>query len=257
MQDTESITIYWAPSPFTKNDEQWTHIYQEPKSLSSILRSQKIDEPLKEISNAFACPASNDLYKNIFVFNHAFDTSFAISKEESSYIYENSNELNYPFYLENRTTLSLEVLRKPAFKNKINFVYNMGWLLFASEPVTARFSAPYVPPFSPMKNAILSSGEYNIGKWYRDFVLDYQVPVGDINFEFKENDPMFYLELFTNKKIEFKRYMLNETLFNLAKETSATPKRYGRFKTLAQRYSMAEKALVPQQILSEIKKNLL
>ena len=257
MKNEEHITIYWSPSPFTKNDEQWTHAYQEPQSLSSVLRSQKVEDTLKQTSSAFACPASNDLYKNIFVFNHAFDTSFKISNEESSYIYDHSDELNYPFFLENRSTLNLQVLRKPVFKDRINFVYNMGWLIFASEPVVARFTAPYLPPFSPMKNAILSSGEFNIGKWYRDFVLDYQVTVGNIDFEFKENDPMFYLELFTDKKIKFKRYMLTETLLNLAKETSATSSRYGKFKSLAHRYLMAEKSLVPQQVLSEIKKNLI
>jgi hypothetical protein len=254
--EEDYITVYWAPGAFHKDEEQWTHIYAQPQSLSSLLRSQRIDDPLKETSNALGCPASNDLYKNIFVFNHTFDTSFDISNEESSFIYDNSNNLNYPFYLENRTTLSLRILRNPVFKNKINMTYNMSWLLFASEPVTARFTAPYVPPFSPAENTILSSGEFDIGKWYRNFVLDYQIPVGNTRFEFKEGDPMFYVEFLTDKKIIFKRYLLTETLMNLSDESAASPSRYGRFKSLAQRYSMSENSLVPQQVLKEIRNNL-
>jgi hypothetical protein len=132
----------------------------------------------------------------------------------------------------------------------------MSWNFFASEPVTARFSAPFFPSAEPVKNSYLSIGEFDIGKWYRTFMLEYHVPITSTYFSIKQDQPLFFIEFFTNKKIKFKRYTMSSELANLALEAGQSPTRYGQRKSLFERYKMAHGAGVPKMVLREIQKNL-
>ena len=252
----DTITVYWAPAPYTRTDDQWSLFYQEPQSLRSVMVENK-DPNVQGKTQMLICPAGTDLQKNIFVFKNTFDNSFNISYEDSKKIYEHSvNDPQFPFFVKTDSSLPIKVERASTFKNCINIGYNLSWLFFASEPVIARFTPPYSPPHTPASGAFLASGQFDIGQWYRTFNLDYHVPIKDTVFSFKENDPLFYLEIFTNKKVIFKRYILTDYLSALGKEASIAPKLFGNFKPLAERYLAAKNALIPNQVLTEIKKNL-
>ena len=67
---------------------------------------------------------------------------------------------------------------------------------------------------------------------------------------------MFYVDFKTDKKIVIKRYKLTKELRNMADEFVHSRERYGKFKTLQQRYLVSRKAKMSDQILSEIKKNI-
>ena len=148
-------------------------------------------------------------------------------------------------------------MRKSSIKNHINIHYNMSWNFFASEPVVARFSAPFFPSASPVKNSYLSTGQFDIGRWYRTFMLEYHIPVDSVDFSIKENDPLLFVEFFTDKKIEFKRYSMSAKLSNLAIEAASSPVTYSKHKSLLERYKMAHGAKIPNIVLTEIRKNLI
>jgi hypothetical protein len=149
------------------------------------------------------------------------------------------------------------MVRKSSYKNYSNLIYEMRWLFFSEESVNVKFTAPYFPATSPTPGAFLSPGRYDIGQWYRQFMLDYHIPLNDSTFKIKENDDLFYMHVETDKKVVFKKYALSLRLQALNIESSMASKRYGAFKSLNERYLMAKKTNYLESIRTEIKKNLL
>lgn len=251
MKDTNTITVYWAPSHFAVDDSSWSLLYAEPISLSSFSRSLK--STYKD--GVHRCPAFNDGLNNTFLFKSNIDDTAEFSSGLLKGIHSNPNN-NYPMIFSTSSHVSVHSYRNSSFNDHVNVEYNMGWLLFADEPVVAKFTAPYFPAIAPAEGAMLATGEFDIGTWYRPYVLDYHIPVDTQRLVFKENDPLFYVEFKTDKKVILKRYLLTSTLKNLETEVSASHFRYGSFKNLTQRYAQFKRANLRSQILTEIKKNL-
>jgi hypothetical protein len=207
----------------------------------------------------YVCPAVKSSIKNVFVIKSNIDDDIDLPIDFLNRFYEESVNPNvsYPFVVPTNSSISVLVRRPPSFEGYLNLNYNMAWTFFADEPVTAKFTAPYFPPQSPAPGAMLATGEFDIGSWYRRFETDYHVPLNTTRLTFKQNDPLFYLELKTDKSIIFKRYTLSNRLRSLQEEMSNSSVRYGRFKSLEERYKQARYAKISQQVLTEIKNNVI
>ncbi len=245
-KDNDTITVYWSPSPFNTDETSWNFLYSSPISVLSDLNTIRD----KSSKNMFSCPAYTQSMKNVFVFKSTFsekielDETFFLPKEE------------YPYYHFGRSTVLLNEQRPSSLNKYVNVIYNMGWLFFADQPVEARFTAPYYPTMSPAEGVMLSTGQFNIGEWYRDYHLDYHIPFGTKELNFEENQSLFYLEVRTDKKVVFKRYNLTIELRKLADECATSSVIYGSNKPLLHRYNMFNKSLSPQRVLSYIKENI-
>jgi hypothetical protein len=251
MEGKDYITVYWAPSPYVTQEVSWTYIYPEPTNIFSELNKSRNKEAEKS-KGLFSCPSYVDAMKNVYVLKSAMDDTINVPEE----LFTNEPP-NYPFQYDSGSKLATTVIRQSSFDNHINISYNLGWLMFADEPLEVRFVAPYFPATSPADGVILSAGNMNIGKWYRDYRIDYHVPLGVEKLIIKDNQPLAYVEFKTDKKIILKRYQVTPTLRNIATELASTGFRYGFLKSLEHRYQKAKEALVPQQVLTEIKKNLI
>jgi hypothetical protein len=245
----DTITIYWAPAPFMPDNDSWAMLYRDPEPVFDKLK----------FNNAYrgkmiACPATKDTLRNVYSFNSAIDDEFKLPTELMRSIAhtDEDNEI-----LPSDSKLYIQKMRKSSIKNHANIHYNMSWNFFASEPVVARFTAPFFPTISPVKNSYLSTGQFDIGRWYRTFMLEYHIPVDAVDFSIKENDPLLFIEFLTDKKIEFKRYFMTPKLSNLAVEAANASRRYSKRKTLFERYKMAHGSKIPNIVLAEIRKNLI
>jgi hypothetical protein len=249
MGKKDTITVYWAPAPFLPKEDSWAMLYSEPQS---VLQDLYVSNTPKGIMTR--CPAVKDTLKNVFSFNSAIDDKFQLPTQtlESIAFTETANE-----YIPTDSKISVQKIRKSSRDNYINIFYNMGWYLFSSEPLKARFTAPYFPSASPVKGAFLASGEYDIGRWFRPFNLDYHIPLDSKYFSVKNEEPLFFVEFFTDKKIEFKKFNVSTELRSIAFESSNSPTRYGKNKSLIERYKMAHSAKIPQMVLGQIRKNLI
>jgi len=260
MKDTDTVTIYWSPANFNNQVQSWTMLYASPKSLASEIRAMRHPDAGSE--SIQGCPASKDALDKVYVINSAVDDSLELSKESMEMFYSMSNGeipkatgLHFPTP-DNPLSL-LNVPRHPSLDGYINLTYNLGWQFLADEPVVARFTAPYFPPVTPAPGVILSAGEFDIGSWFRPFNLDYHVPLGTTKLEFKQDDPLFYVEFFTEKKIILKRYITTPFLSSLMSETVGSTSLYGKFKSLPQRYKHAKSTRIIDQALKEIQNNLI
>lgn len=227
--------------------ESMAMLYRKPENVYTNLHREKIPGSLMS-----QCPAARNTLDNVFVFRSAIDDEFEIP----DYYFENEPDPAKSPRMNVKSIAGMYHERPSSFPDQIDVIYNLSWLFFSSEPVVARFTAPYFPAVSPMEGARMSPGEFNIGKWYRSWNLDYHIPKTTRKFSVKEDDPLFFLEIMTDKKVVFKRYMFNENLLALTKETSNSPNIYGRNKTLDYRYQHSEQSMMPEMVLSEIRKNV-
>jgi hypothetical protein len=248
MDKKDTITVYWAPSKFNTGEQSWNMLYKEPRHVLSSVHKKN-----KNKGEMIACPSMKDTFKNIYSFDSAIDDSFSLPAAFLKTIAdtENRNEM-----VPTDSKLMVYKSRKSSVEKHINLGYNLGWIFFASEPLEARMTAPFFPSASPVKNAMLSAGQFNIGKWFRSFELDYHIPVTSTRFEVAKNQPLFFLEFLTDKKIVFERFELTPKLQNYSIDMASSPMRYGKKKSLIERYLMAHGAGMPKIILSEIRKNL-
>lgn len=259
MSEKDTITVYWSTTASNEN-ESWSQLYPKPSNLVNFYRSVKNEG--SKTRNFFACPAFSDMTSNTFIFKAPIDDEITVPDYFENRDFEGAQHLDHfnPgsfFALENNASkISASVFRNSSIENHVNIVYNLSWIFFAEEPLVARFTAPYFPAHSPCPGAMLACGEFDIGQWFRAFNLDYHVPVGSKKMVFKEDDPLYYLELKTDKKVILKRFNMTNKLMNIGYECSQSPMRYSRFKPLSYRYRKANESLIPQIVLDEIKKNV-
>jgi hypothetical protein len=201
-----------------------------------------------------ACPAVRHLFKNVFSINANVEDCFDLPTETiKEMAYTDSKLVD----VGPNSKAGLYKMAKSSLEGYSNLGYNMYWTFFADQPLTVRMTAPYYPPVTPSPGAMLSAGEYDIGRWFRFFYLDYHVPLDAKRFEIHENDPLFFLEAFTDKKVVFKRFVMTDEIHRLVAEFGGNIRRFNRYKSLFDKYRAAENAMIPQIVLKEIRKNLI
>jgi hypothetical protein len=248
MSKKDTITVYWTPALFNTNQDAWDMLYPEPKFILSDLAEKYVHGGIM-----LKCPAIKNTMKNVISFYSAIDDNFVLPNKQMEEVAFTNSSLED---LSVNSKIHFRKERKSSMEGHINVGYNMSWLLFADESLEAKFTAPYFPPTSPVKNSFLSIGEFNIGKWFRQFNLDYHIPFDSKEFKVETGDPLVFVEFLTDKKIIMKRFELSPRLQSLMTEAGRSPSRYGEGMSLLKRYQMAHSAKIPQMILNEIKKNL-
>lgn len=254
MSKKDFITVYWSPV-ILPEEESWSFYYRNPTPVLNPLR--KIQNKSAK-DNFFSCPSVTDLFSNVYRVDCPIDLEINLNKEDMESPYDtNLIGTGKDFVLiSNDSKISLYKHRLNILDNYMTCILNLRWIFFADEPLTIRFTPPYFPSIVPAEGTLLASGEFDIGKWYRPILLDYHFPVKTEKLSFKENDPLFFIEFKTEKNIIFKRYHMSEKLLRMKDECMESPNRYGRYKTLKQRYLMASKSNFSSIVLTEIKKNL-
>ena len=241
---TDEITVYWAPAHDDVDGNPFNMLYRKPESLMSFVHGEKTPESTQQ-----TCPAMKDRLNNVFVLRSSIDEIFDLDPE----VIERSQQevLNRVKY-DVKSTVDITKIRPSNLNGYYPLTYNMNWLFFSDEPLMMKFTAPYYPAISPIRGSVMAAGEYDIGRWFRNATLDYHVPYGQYHFEIRKGDPLAFVEFDTDKKIVFKRF---EPKYH--HESVLSIGRYGKNKSLEERYQMAEDADFPKMVLHEIKKNVI
>jgi hypothetical protein len=100
-------------------------------------------------------------------------------------------------------------------------------------------------------------GEFDIGQWYRPYPLEMQMwgDKGIINLE--HNEPLFYAEFKTDKKINLIRYRMTNRLSSYVNHCVDTTNYWGKGLGLQERYNRFKVSSMRELILAEIKDNLI
>jgi hypothetical protein len=238
------INVYWAP--FSYGDVEgvdWSYLYPDPKILYNELLSGKTGE---DNGSFFACPAVKSKFKKTLVFKNPFDCSY-------EYDYTENNKIFNPI---GENFLSVTRERPNAITSGPIVEFPLRYALFSDEPLDAVFTPPFFSKPEYTQYGSVMPGEFNIGKWFRPYVVEMQLWSNKGNLELKANEPLFYVELRTERKINLQRFNPTSTLQNYSRSNVSLTKIFGAGKTLDFRYNKFSNASMREKILTEIKKNI-
>jgi hypothetical protein len=243
----EPITVYWAPAQFLLDNESWNFVYQEPQSVSKGFYSS-----LHRDTDSSKCPAARFFYHNVFSINSVIEDKFDFPQGLLQDLY-NTDEIHVRLPV--HSNVMIQKTRQNEMTDHVNLTYNLAWFFFSEEELTMKFSAPYFPASSPMKNARLASGSFDIGRWLRPVNLEYYVPIDAPGFSVEEDQPLAFVEFDTDRPIVLQRFNMDQRLANITTEIVESD-RYSFLRNLQDRYNLFTKTRMRDVILSEIKKNL-
>jgi hypothetical protein len=249
MKDNKTpITVYYSEATSANRGGEWSFLYPKPKTLYHELLQDKSSTSGPE--SLFACPAANVKYKNILVFKNTMSCSY-----EFDYTDENSQDS----YIKNTTPNSIQIEKKrpAALKFGPSLELALNYLLFADEPLMASFTPPFFHKPEYTKYGAVIPGEFDIGQWYRTFNMEVQMWSNKGEFHLKEDEPLFYVELKTDRPIILKRFKANDYLCEVATEAPSTRSLFGDHEGLPKRYKRFRDVGLREKILTEIKKNLI
>ena len=245
----DTINVYWSSYSRMFN-------FSEPKPVIDIMLKNRRDtkDEHGDSKNILSCPASNDFFKNLFSINSTFPEKVVWPEGYLKKSNEFREEKHGDVFLKKHSNLfDFKLPRSNSMDGYIDIEYATSPIFFADQPLVARFMAPNYPPTTPSPGAILTSGQFDIGQWFRPYMLNYFIPIDNTTFEIKENDPLFYLHLLTDKKINFHKFKMTEEISQIKSETVIWG---NKIMSLPERYNFFNKGKNKDRLLEEINKNL-
>lgn len=240
------ITVYWSPHSFDSKINTYSlEDFNDPVPIAKHSFHSQVND-----SYFWQCPSIRDVTRNVFAFTSKYNEHTDLDQTQIQKFYKDNNLTRQglePPFITNDLPVSLTCARTNSLQKHINVMYGRSWIFFSDEPVEAKFTAPYLPPTSPTPGAMMVPGTFNIGKWFRDFHVEYFVPITATSWTYKKDDPFFYIEILTDRKVEFKKFDIEKSqkLLDIDSECVLTsvhfdkpyglPKRYEKFKSLNHR----------------------
>lgn len=242
----DSITVYWSPSRFTDSETQWNFLYRPPEKIYTDFarKANKGNELVK-------CPAFKENAPQVFSLKSNIDDTHYFRDNQLAESQNLSNAV-----LNTTGQIALSVKRPSSIENYVNVEYNMGWNFISEESLPMKLTSPYFPATSPVDNAKMAFGQFDIGQWFRPINLDYYIPLDAKKFEVNTDDDLAFIEFMTEKKIILKRFVFTDNAKALISEFVNIHTNIHKGLSLTKRYKMAKQADMKSLVLSEIKKNL-
>jgi hypothetical protein len=237
------IIIYWAPAYDVANELDWNMLYQEPENLFLNLVKEK--EKKSGVHSMFNCPAVSDRLKNSFVFKNLLKTTFSYDfLNEENPLVKPINGINASYY-------------KPSnFIGGGNVALAMSWIFFAEEPVNLLINTPMLHKTKLSEHGFIVPGGYDASKWFRPISAELQMWDKKAEVTIEEDDPLFYLEVVTDRKVILKRFKMNNKLTKYKHACADSPQTMGSRLPLKNRYNKFIKSRMNEIVLKEIKNNL-
>lgn len=210
--------------------------YSTPCSFTGVskeLQKQRISNGV----NFLSCPAVQDMWSNVYVFREG-----------------KSNIINYSLDSISRSAgLGVITQRKPHLKGTNTFNLALPSFFFAEESLEVKLTSPYFHKTSWLEKAAVIGGIFDIGKWFRPIQIELVTWSEEGTLRFEREDPLFYLEFFTEEKIEFRQFRMNPILEHLSLSLIDSPFSKKPQGSLQSRYQAFENSDYRRGLLEEIR----
>lgn len=246
----DTVTVYWAPHSTASDDGigNWNMLYEDPQTLFKYWTQFGIkDEPE---ASMIQCPAFQNISKNTYVFNSPIDTSYSFNAMST---------IGHQIELkpETKEYLAAFIPRNQTMSVGPSMELSLRLHMFAEEPLEVMLTGPYLHKTEYTKSGVLTSGQFDIGQWFRPINCEIQLFGQTGQIDFKKDEPLFYVKFLTNKKIELKRFELTEELDTYARKCINAKSIYGLRKPLTFYYDKFMKTRTRDIVLKKIKENLI
>lgn len=245
MFKNDKVKIYWSGYSEIQSSD-WTLLYDTPKTLYEELDNQKSNNIDKK-SNIFLCPAVRNHIKNTLVIKNSSKQHIKINKIQGKNI----------VVPDNYNMLPSKVIRPENLENQILVQIFNSYIFFSDdENVDMTLTSPYFSKIQHSKYGAIVPGKFNIGKWFRNINLEFNLWKNNSELIIEKGEPIAYINFDTEKEIELIRFDLNERLIQFSKASAASP-RWLPFATLKDRYKLFKQNRVRDLVLKEIKNQVI
>ena len=224
----------------------WTYLYQKPETLFTLMYKDRIKTENGKVTY-FSCPAMADKMKKILVFKNTIPGSVA-------YDFRDGKQDFTPL---TREHVNLFTERNPIINAGPTLSFGMQYYIFSDESMPVYFTPPFFQKPGYTQDATILPGEFDIGNWFRPYNFEIQTWSDHGIITLKENEPIFYAEFKTNKKIKLQRFVITENISKFAEAGVNSWQLFGRGQSLLQRYNRFRHHGMREKVLTEIKKNLI
>ena len=243
----EKITVYWSPWSIPEKTAAMMLLDFKPKSLMSDIQKRKAKNPIIPLSlsveggNYQSCSALHTFAKNMFILKSPI--SAEIELDENGTIIKDSAISGW--FLE----------RISSIENSFSLDLDIGWLFFSEETLSVEITTPYMHKTTYQDYGFTPAAQMDISSWFRPVPAIFQLWENVKKIKIQENEPLLYIKFNTDKEIEFKRFLITPAIFNKS-IACTTHKRTFKFQSLEKLYKMFHSNGLRDQVLKEIKENL-
>lgn len=249
----DPIIVYWAPHSIPEDDGMvgnWNMMYHEPTHVFKYWSTFDIKPEESKNDSFIKCPAFRNLTKNMYSWPWPFDSSYSYQAASTDVGQIEINPLSESF-------ISCYPPRNQSMEvgPSIEFSYRLH--MFAEEPVEVMLTSPYLQQVEYMKYGFLTSGQFDIGKWFRTLNVEIQLYGNTGEIHFKKDEPIFYVNFLTDRKIIFKRFELTKEIDTYSKKCIGAKSLFGYRLPLVDSYNIFNKSRTKDILLKKIKENLI
>ena len=251
MKDNKNddfITVYWAPaiSQEVELHREFNMLYAEPENMFSYLTSKRSE--FDQSRSVMVCPAFKNKMKKTFFFKNSVECNF---------LYETSDRGEVHLEFQKPFPETVKSIRPPVLNFGPTVLVNFPYIFFADSDLEATFSQPFFHPEGYSKYGSVIPGTFNIGSWFRPYTTEIQMWNNSGEFILKEDEPIFYVEFLTNKKIKLVRFKYTYKLLTYAQHCVDAPPIFGKHLPLIARYKKFKESRMRDVVLKEIKENII
>jgi len=250
-KDNKSINVYWAPHSVPEEGgliENWNMMYED---LQSVFQSwTKFDIKDGKEDSFIKCPAFQNLSKNMYAFNFPIDSSYKY-KTHSNLV----DEIEITPTSKNYVSMFVPRDQTMSYGPSVELALRLH--MFAEEPLEVMLTGPYLQNVEYMKYGFLTSGQFDIGQWFRTLNAEVQLNGNEGEIHFKKGEPLFYIKFLTDKKVNLKRFELTSELDTYSRKCITSRNTFGLKQTLSEKYDIFNKSRTREIVLKKIKENLI
>jgi hypothetical protein len=118
-------------------------------------------------------------------------------------------------------------------------------------------TGPYLHNVEYMKSGFLTSGQFDIGQWFRTLNAEIQLYGQEGEIKFKKGEPLLYVKFLTDKKINLHRFMLTEEIDTFSRKSITAKHFFGLKMSLQESYNLFNRTRTRDILLKKIKENLI
>jgi hypothetical protein len=248
-KNKEPIIVYWAPEASLEKEHQQVMLENSLKPVILDIQKRRNKEYFGKSDNSedslgnfyHMCTALHELTKNLFYIKAPFD----VNVEFDEYGKIKDGQMYSRWFINRLTSL----------QGGVSADFNINFMFFCEESLKVSITPPYLHQTSQPEYGFVSSVKWDIGSWFRPFIVIYQLWENKSSIYFKQDEPIAYLKFETDREIIFKEYMVNETILKIA-DSCLKHKFILPFESLDRLYSRFTQTSLKKRLLHEIKSNL-
>lgn len=151
-------------------------------------------------ANLLSCPAVRDSWHNVFMFSPK--SSFTVKHVVD--------------FVERSDKGQVTRERQPHLTDTNIFNIKESTYLFAEAPLKIKVTAPYFHKAEFQKEATFVGGKFDIGRWFRPIEAEIITWAKSGEVQFKQGEPLFYVEFLTDLPVEIKHFVVNPIIEHLS-----------------------------------------